>query len=218
MTRDPVGYDASVLPTRSTNTWRRRLIEALVAGTVLSVFVACTPTVESSRVLVVGDSILNQSADPVRAALESRGWTPVTVAFGGSAIEQWTAALPQLVAEHQPSIVVFELGTNNCAEDACPELPSQIEAALDAVEPVERVLWLNVQTDPSYPAGAEVVNAALDAAAENHPKMQVVDFSDEFQGKSEWLDNGGPHLTPAGQLYFAKLIQDAVDEFKVEGS
>jgi hypothetical protein len=86
------------------------------------------------------------------------------------------------------------------------------------VEPVERILWLNVQTEPDYPAGAELVNSALAAAAESHPKMQVVDFSDEFQGQPEWLEAGGPHLTPAGQLHFAKLIQDAVDEFKVEGS
>jgi hypothetical protein len=200
------------------NGWRRRILGTVAAGIAIGVVAACSPTVESSRVLVVGDSILNQSIDPVRAGLEGSGWTPITAAFGGSAIEQWTAALPQLVAEHQPSIVVIELGTNDCAVDACPDLPAQIEATIDAVDPVERILWLNVQTEPDYPAGAELVNNALAAAAESHPKMQIVDFSDEFQGHADWLEAGGPHLTPAGQLHFAKLIQDAVDEFKVEGS
>jgi hypothetical protein len=197
---------------------RRRVIETIVAGMVISVFAACTPTVDSSRVLVVGDSILNQSLEPVKSALEEKGWTPVAVAFGGSAIEQWITELPKLVADNDPSIVVIELGTNDCAVDACPQLESQIDAALDAVKPVERVLWLNVQTDPSYPSGAELVNRALAAASETHPKMQIVDFSDEFHGHPDWLEDGGPHLTPAGQLHFAKLIQDAVDEFKVEGS
>jgi hypothetical protein len=197
---------------------RRRVIETIIAGVVISVFAACSPTVDSSRVLVVGDSILNQSIDPVKSALEDKGWTPVVTAFGGSAIEQWTGELPQLVADNDPSIVVLELGTNDCAVDTCPQLEAQIDATLDAIEPVERVLWLNVQTEPSYPAGAERVNEALAAAAETHPKMQVVDFSDEFQGHPDWLDNGGPHLTPVGQVHFAKLIQDAVDEFKVQGS
>ena len=50
------------------------------------------------------------------------------------------------------------------------------------------------------------------------PNLQIVDFSDEFAGHPEWLDAGGPHLTPAGQLAFAKLITDAVDEFHVDGS
>src|SRR4029450_3779158 len=194
----------------------RRFIETLVTGMLISVFAACTPTVDSSRVLVVGDSILNQSLDPVKSALEDKGWTPVTIAFGGSAIEQWITELPKLVTDNDPSIVVIELGTNDGADGSCPDLETQIDAALDAVKPVERVLWLNVQTDPSYPAGAELVNQALAAASETHPKLQIVDFSDEFHGHPEWLETGGPHLTPAGQLHFAKLIQDAVDEFKVE--
>jgi hypothetical protein len=198
--------------------WRRRIVEAIVFGMVIGIVAACTPTVDSSRVLVVGDSILEQSIDPVRSALEDRGWTPVTFAVGGTAIEQWVPELPTLVDQNKPSIIVIELGTNDCADGSCPDLQGQIDAVLDAVKPVERVLWLNVQTDPSYPAGAELVNAALSFAADSHPKMQIVDFSDEFHGHPQWLENGGPHLTLAGQLHFAKLIQDAVDEFKVKGS
>ena len=180
-----------------------------------SVVASCSETVESPRVLVVGDSILNQSADAVRASLEQQEWSPVVAAFGGTAIEQWTARLPALIAEHDPSIVVVELGTNDCtAGPDCP-IDQQVEAALDALSGAEQVLWLNVQTGPAYPAGAERINAAREAATASHPNLEIVDFSDEFAGHPEWLDAGGPHLTPVGQLEFAKLITDAVDEFHV---
>ncbi len=182
----------------------------------MSVLVSCASTVETPRVLVLGDSILNQSADEVRSSLEQRGWAPTVVAYGGSAIGQWTAALPRLLAEHDPSIVVVELGTNDCTDGVCPELDAQIQTALDALDPAEQVLWLNVQTGPTYPQGAERVNVALETAASRRADVEVVDFSDEFAGHPAWLDAGGPHLTPAGQLAFARLITDAVDQFDVE--
>ena len=183
----------------------------IAAGVVAS----CSDSVDSPRVLLVGDSILNQSADAVRASLEQQEWSPVVAAFGGTAIEQWTARLPALIAEHDPSIVVVELGTNDCtAGPDCP-IDQQVEAALDALSGAEQVLWLNVQTGPAYPAGAERIDAALEAATASHPNLEIVDFSDEFAGHPGWLDAGGPHLTPVGQLEFAKLITDAVDEFHV---
>lgn len=195
----------------------RRLIAGVLTLVAAMGFVAsCSDSVESPRVVVVGDSILNQSADEVRTSLQQHEWAPVVAAFGGSAIEQWTARLPALIAEHDPSIVVVELGTNDCtAGPDCP-IEQRIEAALEALSGAEQILWLNVQTGPAYPAGAERINAALDAASASHPNLQIVDFSDEFAGHPAWLDAGGPHLTPAGQLAFAKLITDAVDEFHVE--
>jgi acyl-CoA thioesterase-1 len=196
----------------------RLLAPVVAAATASAVVASCASTVETPRVLVLGDSILNQSADPVRSSLEDHGWAPVVIAFGGSAIEQWTARLPQLLDEHQPSIVVVELGTNDCTDGVCPELDAQIEAALDALADTEQILWLNVQTGPTYPAGAERVNVALDTAATRHPNLEIVDFSDEFAGHPDWLDAGGPHLTPAGQLAFARLVTEAVDRFDVEGT
>lgn len=198
---------------------RRRASWSVVVATIVvasAVLAACTPTVDSSHVLVVGDSILNQSSDKVRADLEQRGWTPVIAAYGGTAIEQWTGELPQLVADNDPSIVVIELGTNDCTENVCPLVKAAIEATLDAVKPAQQVLWLNVQTAPDYPAGAEQVNVALEDAAQSRGNVRIVDFSDEFAGHPEWLDNGGPHLTPEGQAAFARLIGDAVDDFRVE--
>jgi lysophospholipase L1-like esterase len=196
----------------------RRAAAVLVIGLLAGVVAACSPSVDSSRVLVVGDSILNQSVDPVRAALEQHGWAPITVAYGGTAIEQWVPALPNLVAEHDPSIVVIELGTNDCTSDVCPTLETQINQVLDAVKPAQQVLWLNVQTTPDYPSGAKQVNVALAQAAGSRPNVRIVDFSDDFAGHPEWLDQGGPHLTPDGQQAFARLIADAVDKFHVKGT
>jgi lysophospholipase L1-like esterase len=195
-----------------------RIVAVSVAVCVTAVVAAsCGSTVDSPRVLVVGDSILNQSADPVRAELEADGWAPVVIAFGGSAIEQWTERLPQLLAEHSPSIVVVELGTNDCTDGVCPQLDAQIAQALDALADAEQILWLNVQTGPTYPAGAERINAALEQAAAARANLRIVDFSDTFADHAAWLDDGGPHLTPAGQRAFARLITDAVDDFDVSG-
>jgi lysophospholipase L1-like esterase len=190
---------------------------ALLSLAIIAFAASCDSTVDSPRVLVVGDSILNQSADVTRQALTDAGWDPFVVAYGGTAIEQWTAHLPQLLADHDPSIVVVELGTNDCTDGVCPDLDGKIELALEALQGAEEILWLNVQTGPTYPAGSERINRALDDAASSHANVRIVDFSDEFAGHPAWLDAGGPHLTPAGQLAFARLITDAVDKFHVKG-
>jgi lysophospholipase L1-like esterase len=185
------------------------------------VLAACGSSVDSPRVLVVGDSILNQSSDKVQAVLAQHGWQPTIAAFGGTAIEQWTAALPRLVAEHKPSIVVVELGTNDCTQGGeCPQVSAAIDSTLSALKPAQQILWLNVQTQPTYPgpSGAKQVDVALNAAAQQHANLRIVDLSDKFANHPEWLDNGGPHLTPAGQLVFASLIENAVDQFHVNGS
>lgn len=197
---------------------RARLAVALVFVVVMSTISACDTIVESTKVLVVGDSILNQSVDEVRAELEQHGWAPVIVAYGGTAIEQWITHLPRLVAEHDASVVVLELGTNNCAEDVCPLIQDQINQALQAVEGAEQIVWLDVQTAPDYPKGAEDVNAALAAAEQSTPNLEIIDFSEEFAGHPEWLDQQGPHLTDAGQIAFARLIADALADFRVVGS
>ncbi len=67
----------------------------------------------------------------------------------------------------------------------------RIEATLDAVKPAQQVLWLNVQTAPDYPAGAEQVNVALEDAAQSRGNVRIVDFSDEFAGHPEWLTTTG---------------------------
>ena len=196
----------------------RRLVASVLTLVVATGFIAsCSDSVESPRVLLVGDSILNQSADAVRASLEQQEWSPVVAAFGGTAIEQWTARLPALIAEHDPSIVVVELGTNDCtAGPDCP-IDQQVEAALDALG--RRAGLVAQRADRSgLPGGCRAHQCRAEAATASHPNLEIVDFSDEFAGHPGWLDAGGPHLTPVGQLEFAKLITDAVDEFHVADS
>jgi hypothetical protein len=72
------------------------------------------------------------------------------------------------------------------------------------------VAWLNVQTQPSYPADPESVNRALGAASARWPNLTIVDVNLHFRNHPEWHLGDGLHFDDTGSTQLAKLIEAAL--------
>jgi lysophospholipase L1-like esterase len=167
------------------------------------------PVARGSKVLVVGDSLTWQSIPEVTASLEAGGWDPTIQAAPGTTIGAWADKVGKLVDEHDPDVVVVELGTNNCTAE-CPRIASVIDRLLRSVPRSVPVVWLNVQAQPSYPAHPESVNDALAAAAERWPNVTLVDMSARFRNHPDWHMEDGLHLTATGSTELGKLMAESL--------
>jgi lysophospholipase L1-like esterase len=204
------------LPARVT---RRRLgillagiLVALVPLAWVSVAASRTepkPVVRGDKALVVGDSLTWQSAPQVTAALQAHGWEPTIQAESGTTIGDWADKVGTLIEEHDPDVLVVELGTNNCTA-ACPRIERVIDRLLRDVPRSLPVVWLNVQAQPSYPAHPESVNDALASAAARWPNVTLIDMSARFRNHPDWHVADGPHLTPTGSTELARLVVESL--------
>jgi lysophospholipase L1-like esterase len=167
------------------------------------------PLAHGDRVLVVGDSLTWQSAPQVTAALQADGWTPTIEAESGTTIGDWAGKVGALIAEHDPDVLIVELGTNNCTA-ACPRIDRVIDRLLRNVPRSLPVVWLNVQAQPSYPAHPESVNDALVAAAERWPNVRLVDMSARFRNHPDWHVADGLHFTATGSVELGRLMAEAL--------
>jgi len=164
---------------------------------------------KGNRVLLVGDSLLWQSIDPVRAALQADGWEPTVTAAPATTVGSWTSRMKTLIAENRPDVIVIELGTNNCV-NPCRHLDAVIARMMRDIPRTIPVYWLNVQTQPDYPTDPERVNAALDTARSRWSNITLVDMNARFRDHPEWHVPDGLHFSPAGSEQFATLIAQAL--------
>ena len=87
------------------------------------------PVARGNKVLVVGDSLTWQSIPQVTAALQADGWDPTIQAASGTTIGAWAGKVGTLIEQHDPDVLVVELGTNNCTAE-CPRIASVIDRLL----------------------------------------------------------------------------------------
>jgi lysophospholipase L1-like esterase len=141
--------------------------------------------------------------------LQADGWRPTIQAASGTTIGAWAGKVGNLIAEHDPDVLVVELGTNNCTAE-CPHIEGVIDRLLRDVPRTLPVVWLNVQAQPSYPAHPESVNDALVAAAERWPNMTLVDMSARFRNHPDWHMEDGLHFNAAGSAELGRLMTESV--------
>jgi len=210
------------VPARNRN---RRTLVAIVAVLALVTITAAAgggERVSGTRVLVIGDSILNFSQTEVSNALAGAGWQAVVDGRSGSTIEGWDAAVGPDAALARPDVAVVELGTNDC-NNPCDDLSSAIDGIVEQLidHGAGAVLWLNVQTvrsppipgAPLYPVHADYVNYAIEQAAVRWPEMQVVDFSSVFAQHPEWHLADGLHPNALGSQALAFLISASLHQW-----
>jgi lysophospholipase L1-like esterase len=164
-----------------------------------------------SRVVLIGDSILHQSEDEVRAALTDTDLKPYINAVGGAAIEgapliNWHDALALLVRSRQPAAVVIELGTNGCGY--CPSLREGIDAIMEVARDVPDVLWIDARSGAPVPKDPDAVNEAIRSAADRWANLTVVDMDDLVSDDD--IADDHIHLTDTGQQHFAESIADVL--------
>src|SRR5688572_14310133 len=146
----------------------RLLLLAVVLGLVAVACIEPQP-VSGNKVLVVGDSLMNQARDEVAAALQADGWDPTIEAEGGTTIVTWSERFLLLDLSQQPNMIVIELGTNDCGTDSCPDLDPYIDRIMKYTNSADQVLWLNVNEDHPLLDRRDYVNDEISSAVSRFP-------------------------------------------------
>jgi lysophospholipase L1-like esterase len=165
-----------------------------------------------ATVLIVGDSLLYQSAGPLAAVLRERGWVPVfdarpgSAILGGFSIGSWPPRIGQLVRATNPDVVVVELGTNGCGH--CRSMAAGIDADMKELRAVPRVYWVNVKESSPIPPHPKAVNDALDAAKKRWKNLRIIDMNKAFARHPDLLLSDHIHFDDKGVAEFVKLVAD----------
>ena len=107
-------------------------------------------------------------------------------------------------------VVVVIVGYN----DYEANYADNIEQALAAFRKggVQRVVWLTLRAErQSYLS----MNAMINAAAQKHPEMTVVDWNAQARNNPAWFQSDGIHLTPSGAEGMAALVNGALVQLGV---
>jgi hypothetical protein len=196
----------------------RRLRAPFLLLLLAFVAAACAPqhVAQSTKVLVVGDSLMRSSRDAVAGSLTNDGWDPRIEAISGTRIVDWAPKFGFLVGSFQPGVVVVELGTNDCTQRGCTDLGPYINQVMSTVPSSTPVLWLNTQEDVpgAFDVNRSYVNGQLEAADARWPNFYLLDFSGHFEDHPEWHGPDGVHFSDEGIAEFARFITDELDRFK----
>jgi lysophospholipase L1-like esterase len=210
----------STYPSRSGRTRVRIAIGVVVALALVAAGVVVLATRDRGRdgpaptVLVVGDSLLYQSAPTVSKALESRGWhavidgRPGSGITGGFSIGSWPDRITDLVKIAKPKVAIVELGTNGCTD--CTKYDDGIDRVMQRLRGVPQVYWVNVKLDCPVPPDPGAVNAAINRATKRWKKLRVIDMNSRFYGKPQLLIADRIHFNDAGEKVFAKLLASSL--------
>jgi hypothetical protein len=184
--------------------------------TIALVGAACAErSTSGDRVLVIGDSLLDDSEAQVRDALAADGWKPLVNGIGGIPMQSWIPGAKKLATTFKPNVVVVELGTNNCAVTPCEDLDAYIDALMhEFTKTADVVYWLNVQDLPNnHPADEDFVNREITDAAIRWPNLVVVDMNSRFKDRPDWHRHpDGLHFNDAGKQALGDLIREALHD------
>ena len=148
--------------------------------------------------LALGDSVMLGAA----GELASRGYT--VDAQESRQFSDGRAVVEQLRdAGRLGDVVVVHLGTNGNIN------PDDLTAMMDALAGVPQVLLLTIDVDRDWTAGN---NDLIFSAASTYPNVSVLywaDLADSCPG--DCFQSDGFHLRPDGQVYYAALIDGALE-------
>lgn len=181
------------------------LVLALLVG--LGVFLLTRDAEPGDEdVFLVGDSL---TVDAGGVAPWPGGW--LVDAYYGRSTDQGAEIL-EATDLTDGIVVIVALGTNDSSDDEAT-YAGRIDRVVEAIGPDHRILWVNVDTNTPQLAQAAGVNAAIDAAPDRHPQVEVADW-DEYvttvDGFDELRDPDGVHYLPEGSEVRAAWMVDLV--------
>lgn len=179
-----------------------RVIARRAAALLLVVFVT-----SGSGFGMVGDSVGTQVREEVKAV------GGVVVARGGADIPAGRPAVRRMARSRLRPIVI-ELGLVDLGDfTSASNLRLRIRRVLrDDMKGVRCRLWVDVPTRSPYELWYEratLFNRILAEEAERHG-AHVIRWSRFSTGHRNWFWPDGFHLSPRGQLVFARFLQDQV--------
>lgn len=164
---------------------------------------------EGPNVLVIGDSLTFGAQQ--RGLGEGPGTWTIDGVIGRTTSEGVEVADEADLADVDEVIVA--LGTNDYLDDE-ETYAARIDAMMAALGADVPVTWINVDTGTTKLApAADGVNAALTAAADRFPNLEVADWSAYVASRDdedELRGGDGVHYTSAGYDVRAEWTQDLV--------
>jgi len=115
----------------------------------------------------------------------------------------------QLVQSLGPSLgpnVVVAVGYNDSESTFAQDVASALSALEDAG--AKRIFWLTLRA-ARHPY--LTMNAALEAAAADHPDLTIVDWNVYSRSHPDWFQSDGIHLAGDGAMAMATLIHKALE-------
>lgn len=173
-------------------------------------------SVDDSRVLVIGDSLVRDTRADLEASLTAAGWVPTVRCWGAKGTD-W--GLQQVKRARQlrqlPDRVVISLGTNDIWWLGIP-MDVAVDQMMRAIGPKREVYWVNLwfgevgyQLYDRLPRPTKA-NRILRAKTKQYPNLRIINFAQAFQSAHAqgdavgWLD--GVHLNAAGYRLRTSLI------------
>jgi hypothetical protein len=160
--------------------------------------VTATPLVDSPRVTLIGDSIMQGAAPMIEDML---GQGIYIDAARKRKMEDVPALVKALSREaHLSRVVVIHLGSNRPFE--APVFDSVMEALL--AHDVERVIFVNVHR----PIGWEYyINQKFAEGVARWPQAELIDWDGMAHGEQSWFIRDQTHLSYAGSEAYVEAIQ-----------
>jgi len=179
---------------------------------------------DPSTVVVVGDSLIRDSRSEIAAALESEGFSPVFVCWGGKNLEWGSQQITQLRAlQLMPRCLVVNLGTNDLKGTTAQGLADAVSietvaqrltTLLQSVSDVDDVFVVDISADlnlaPSTMSRVGEAPGVYRRATTSTGVGDVIDWSKQVQDDPGLIGSDGIHDTPTGRLARAQLIATAV--------
>jgi lysophospholipase L1-like esterase len=183
------------------------VVTVVIAATVWSQPASAFPPTRPTRVLALGDSVMEGAAGAIPAALPGR---EVVV---DTAVSRSTGATATAAAGHGTDwdVVVLLVGHNDGASPGVYQPPYR--RMLDQFAGVPRVVVLTIHEARPYYAG---VNAFLRDEATRRPNLRVADWNDAVNRQPGTTASDGLHLTGPGTALMAKVVSDQVLVAEVE--
>lgn len=177
-----------------------------------------------TTVVIIGDSLVRDARGEITTSLESLGYEPVFICWGGKNLEWGLQQVDNLRSlELLPRCLVFNLGTNDLKGTTAQGLTdavslevvgSRLTSLLASVSDVDDVFAVDIAANlalaPSTMKRVGEAPATYRQAAQATGVGDVIDWAQQTQGDPGLIGADGIHDTEAGRWARAQLIANAV--------
>jgi len=190
---------------------------------VLSWLFIFAPLSQATTLLVLGDSLSaaygiapeNGWVALLDKRLQQQGYavSVVNASISGETTQGGLSRLPRLLEQHQPDIVLLELGANDGLRGTFPPV---IRSNLDRLTQLSkqqgaRVLVLGMQLPPNYgPAYTRRFAEVFTGVAETHDTALVPFFMEKVALEPSLMQSDGLHPNAAGQPFLLDTVWPAL--------
>lgn len=190
---------------------------------VLSWLFIFAPVSQATTLLVLGDSLSAAYGIAPESGwvalldkrLQQQGYavSVVNASISGETTQGGLSRLPRLLEQHQPDIVLLELGANDGLRGTFPPV---IRSNLDRLTRLSkqrgaRVLVLGMQLPPNYgPAYTRRFAEVFSGVAETHDTALVPFFMEKVALEPSLMQSDGLHPNAAGQPFLLDTVWPAL--------